>query len=41
VLINFGGGSGAQLLALADELCTAVLARFSIQLEIEPRVYGS
>jgi len=41
VLVNLGGGSGAQLLALADELCSAVLARFSIQLEIEPRVYGN
>lgn len=40
VLVNFGAGSGAQLLALADEVRAAVLEHFSIELEIEPRVYG-
>lgn len=40
VLVNFGAGSGVQLLALADEVRAAVLERFSIELEIEPRVYG-
>lgn len=40
VLVNSGGGSGAQLLALADEVRTAVSQRFGIDLEIEPRVYG-
>ena len=44
VLVNYlseGGGTGAQLLALAEELRDAVWQRFSIRLEIEPRVYGS
>ena len=40
VLVNSGGASGAQLLALADEVRTAVSQRFEIDLEIEPRVYG-
>ena len=40
VLVNFGGGNGAQLLALADEVRAGVLEHFSIELEIEPRVYG-
>jgi len=43
VLVNYlseGGGTGAQLLALAEELRDAVWQRFSIRLEIEPRVYG-
>ncbi len=44
VLVNYldkPGGTGEQLLALADEICQAVWQRFSIRLEIEPRVYGS
>ncbi len=40
VLVNSGGGSGAQLLALAEEVRGAVLERFAVLLEIEPRVYG-
>ena len=40
VLVNSGGGSGAQLLALAEEVRVAVSQRFGIDLEIEPRVYG-
>jgi UDP-N-acetylmuramate dehydrogenase len=40
VLVNFGGGTGQQLLALADEISTAVAGRFAIALELEPRVYG-
>ena len=43
VLVNHlgeGSGSGEQLLELADEICAAVWQRFSIRLEIEPRVYG-
>ncbi len=43
VLVNHqdkGTGSGELLLALADEICDAVWQRFSIRLEIEPRVYG-
>jgi UDP-N-acetylmuramate dehydrogenase len=44
VLVNYlsdGGGTGEQLLELATELRDAVWQRFSIRLEIEPRVYGS
>ena len=45
VLVNYpvkgeGGGTGQQLLELAEELRRAVQQRFSISLEIEPRVYG-
>jgi len=40
VLVNSGGGSGAQLLALAEEVRATVLERFAVLLEIEPRVYG-
>ena len=41
VLVNSGGGTGAQLLALAEEVRIAVLQHFAIDLDIEPRVYGS
>ena len=41
VLVNLGGGNGAELLELAAELCDAVKQRFAIELEIEPRVYGA
>jgi len=44
VLVNYlsdGGGTGEQLLELAEELRDAVWDRFAIRLEIEPRVYGS
>ena len=40
VLVNAGGGSGAQLLELAEEVRAAVSKRFGIELEIEPRIYG-
>ena len=40
VLVNAGGGSGAQLLGLAEEVRAAVSKRFGIELEIEPRIYG-
>ena len=40
VLVNFGG-TGTELLGLAAEIQAKVQARFSIALEIEPRVYGS
>ena len=43
VLVNNlreGGANGEQLLALAEELRDGVWKRFSIRLEIEPRVYG-
>jgi UDP-N-acetylmuramate dehydrogenase len=39
VLVNISG-TGSELLALADEIAAAVLARFGIALDIEPRVYG-
>ena len=39
VLVNLSG-TGAELLALADEIEAAVFARFGIALDIEPRVYG-
>ena len=41
VLVHFGGGDGEQLLALAQEIATAVYKTFGIALEIEPRIYGS
>lgn len=39
VLVNFGG-TGAELLALADNIQSEVQQRFAIALEIEPRIYG-
>jgi UDP-N-acetylmuramate dehydrogenase len=39
VLVNFGG-TGTELLALAGSIQAAVQERFSIALEIEPRIYG-
>lgn len=39
VLINPGRVSGAQILALAQQIADSVYARFGVQLEIEPRVY--
>lgn len=39
VLVNLSG-TGAELLALADEIEAAVFTRFGIALDIEPRVYG-
>jgi UDP-N-acetylmuramate dehydrogenase len=36
VLINHGGGSGAQLLALAQKIRESVQARFGVELEQEP-----
>lgn len=39
VLVNFGG-TGAELLDLATRIQSEVLKRFSIELEIEPRIYG-
>ncbi|CAM3640578.1 UDP-N-acetylmuramate dehydrogenase [Parendozoicomonas haliclonae] len=40
VLVNHGGASGKDILALADEIKAAVWARFAVELEIEPRIYG-
>ena len=39
VLVNLGG-TGTELLALANRIQSEVLERFSIALEIEPRIYG-
>jgi UDP-N-acetylmuramate dehydrogenase len=39
VLVNYGG-TGAQLMALAAEIQDAVAAKFAIDLDLEPRVYG-
>lgn len=44
VLVNDlrkGGGTGQQLLDLAEELREGVWQRFAIRLELEPRVYGA
>ena len=35
-MINHGGGSGEQLLALAQEIRESVQARFGVELEQEP-----
>lgn len=40
VLVNYGSGSGAQLLALSSEIVTSVYDAFGVALEIEPRIYG-
>jgi len=39
-LINLGGASAAEVLALADQINAAVEARFGIQLEMEPVLVG-
>jgi len=39
-LINRGGATAADILALADEISNAVLIRFSIHLEMEPVMLG-
>ena len=38
VLVNLGGATGAEILALAREVQDAVRARFNIELEPEPRI---
>ncbi|MCG8609317.1 MAG: UDP-N-acetylmuramate dehydrogenase [Pseudomonadales bacterium] len=40
VLINHGGGRGADILALAQQVADSVFKQFEIQLEIEPVVLG-
>ncbi len=40
VLVNYGGGSGADVLRLADAVVHSVRAKFGVTLEMEPRVYG-
>lgn len=39
VLVNYGG-TGTQLMALAAEVQNTVSAKFAIDLELEPRLYG-
>ena len=40
VLVNHGGASGAQLLALARRIADSVHERFGVALEPEPRIVG-
>lgn len=39
VLVNHASGTGADIMALADDIRSEVFARFGIALEIEPQVY--
>ncbi|MGI9289262.1 MAG: UDP-N-acetylmuramate dehydrogenase [Pseudomonadales bacterium] len=39
VLINYNAATGAEVLALAADIQTSVLEKFSVNLELEPRVY--
>ncbi len=39
VLVNHGGGSGAEILALAERIQRDVSAKFAVELEIEPQIY--
>ena len=41
VLVNHGGASGAQLLALARRVAASVQARFGVAIEPEPRIVGA
>jgi len=41
VLVNHGGASGAELLALARRVAADVEARFGLRLEPEPRIVGA
>ncbi|MGL4956970.1 MAG: UDP-N-acetylmuramate dehydrogenase [Bacteroidales bacterium] len=38
VLVNYGGGTGAEVLALAQEICDGVYAKFGITLEMEVNI---
>jgi len=40
VLVHYGGGSGASLLALADAIAEDVRERYGVSLEMEPVVVG-
>lgn len=40
VLVHFGGGSAAELLAFADSVAGRVFDRFGVRLEREPRLAG-
>lgn len=41
VLVNHGGATGAQLLALARRIASSVDEQFGVQLEPEPRIVGN
>ncbi|KEF32164.1 UDP-N-acetylenolpyruvoylglucosamine reductase [Marinobacter nitratireducens] len=41
VLINHSGGSGRDILALADRIRQSVCERFGVELEMEPGIVGS
>lgn len=41
VLVNYGADSGEQLLHLAGQIAESVYGTFGVQLEMEPRFYGS
>lgn len=41
VLINHSGGSGRDVLALAEKVRASVLAKFGVALEIEPGIIGT
>ena len=38
VLVNFGGGTGEQLLTLAEDIRQSVKDKFDVNLRIEPNV---
>jgi len=40
VLVNYGAGTGEQILDLASRIAADVAATFDVQLDIEPRLYG-
>ncbi len=40
VLVHYGGARGSDVLNLADRIATSVAERFSVQLQVEPRIYG-
>jgi UDP-N-acetylmuramate dehydrogenase len=40
VLVNYGEGTGEQVLALAARIGASVRGVFGLELVIEPRVYG-
>ncbi|MGM0562702.1 MAG: UDP-N-acetylmuramate dehydrogenase [Pseudomonadota bacterium] len=41
VLVNLGGASGREVLALAEKVANTVEEQFAVRLEIEPRVYAA
>ncbi|MEM9257052.1 MAG: UDP-N-acetylmuramate dehydrogenase [Pseudomonadota bacterium] len=41
VLVNHGGATGADVLALAADIAAGVQQTFGVQLDIEPRIYGA